>query len=97
MPTTISKFLAIGMSIEDAIERTTSKAAKAIHLDQLGSLPAKHQADRVFAISVGMFNEVAEHPVSLSATAGAAEKHLEYRTGDERALRTLLCGPDSFY
>ncbi len=36
MPTTISKFLAIGMSIEDAIERATSKAAKAIHLDHLG-------------------------------------------------------------
>ena len=45
MPTTISKFLAIGMSIEDAIERTTSKAAKAIHLDHLGSLKPGSVAD----------------------------------------------------
>lgn len=45
MPTTISKFLAIGMSIEDAIERATSKAAKAIHLDHLGSLKPGSVAD----------------------------------------------------
>ena len=45
MPTTISKFLAIGMSIEDVIERTTSKAAKAIHLDHLGSLKPGSAAD----------------------------------------------------
>lgn len=45
MPTTISKFLAIGMSIEDAIERATSKAAKAIHLEHLGSLKPGSVAD----------------------------------------------------
>jgi dihydroorotase len=45
MPTTISKFLAIGMSFEDAIERTTSKAAAAIHLDHLGSLQPGSVAD----------------------------------------------------
>jgi dihydroorotase len=45
MPTTISKFLAIGMSIEDAIERATSKAAKAIRLDHLGSLKPGSAAD----------------------------------------------------
>lgn len=54
MPTTISKFLAIGMSIEDAIERTTSKAAKAIHLDHLGSLRPGSAADiAVFHLQEG--------------------------------------------
>ncbi|MCA9860259.1 MAG: amidohydrolase/deacetylase family metallohydrolase, partial [Thermomicrobiales bacterium] len=45
MPTTISKFLAIGMSLEDAIERSTIKPAQAIHLDHLGSLKPGSPAD----------------------------------------------------
>jgi dihydroorotase len=56
MPTTISKFLAIGMSIEDAIERATSKAAKAIRLDHLGSLKPGSAADiAVFYLEEGDF------------------------------------------
>lgn len=45
MPTTLSKFLAIGMSIEQVIERATVNAAKAIHLDHLGSLKPGSPAD----------------------------------------------------
>ncbi|MCC6674823.1 MAG: amidohydrolase/deacetylase family metallohydrolase, partial [Thermomicrobiales bacterium] len=45
MPTTLSKFLAIGMTIEQVIERATANAAKAIRLDHLGSLKPGSVAD----------------------------------------------------
>ncbi len=45
MPTTLSKFLNLGMSLSDVIERATSKAAQAINLDDLGTLGVGKPAD----------------------------------------------------
>lgn len=45
MPTTLSKFLNLGMSLSDVIERATIKAARAIHLDDLGTLGVGKPAD----------------------------------------------------
>jgi dihydroorotase len=45
MPTTLSKFLNLGMSLSDVIERATVKAAKAIKLDDLGTLAVGKPAD----------------------------------------------------
>jgi dihydroorotase len=45
MPTTLSKFLNLGMSLSDVIERATVKAAKAIKLEDLGTLAVGKPAD----------------------------------------------------
>jgi dihydroorotase len=45
MPTTLSKFLNLGMSLPDVIERATVRAAKAIKLDHLGTLGIGKPAD----------------------------------------------------
>ena len=45
MPTTLSKFLNLGMSLPDVIERATIRAARAIKLDDLGSLSVGKPAD----------------------------------------------------
>jgi dihydroorotase len=45
MPTTLSKFLALGLSLEQVIERATSKAAKAMRKPELGSLRVGSPAD----------------------------------------------------
>lgn len=56
MPTTLSKFLAIGMTIEEVIERATIKAAKAVRLDHLGSLKPGSVADiAVFHLQEGEY------------------------------------------
>lgn len=56
MPTTISKFLALGMTIEDAIERATIRPAKAIRLDHLGTLRPGSVADiAMFHLEEGDF------------------------------------------
>jgi dihydroorotase len=45
MPTTMSKFLLLGMSLEDVIERTTSRPAAAMRTPHLGSLKPGSPAD----------------------------------------------------
>ncbi|HVL24267.1 MAG TPA: amidohydrolase/deacetylase family metallohydrolase [Thermomicrobiales bacterium] len=59
MPTTLSKFLNLGMSLEDVIARATINPAKAVnlhHLDHLGSLEPGSPADiSLFRIEEGDF------------------------------------------
>lgn len=56
MPTTLSKFLNLGMSIEDVIARATINAARAVRLDRLGSLAPGNLADvSLFRIEEGEF------------------------------------------
>ena len=54
MPTTLSKFLNLGMSLPDVIERATSKAAHAMHCPDLGTLATGKPADvALFRIEEG--------------------------------------------
>jgi dihydroorotase len=54
MPTTLSKFLALGMSMPDVIERATSRPAAAIRQPQLGTLKPGAAADiALFTIEEG--------------------------------------------
>jgi dihydroorotase len=56
MPTTLSKFLLLGMSLPDVIERATSRPAAAIRRPDLGSLKPGSAADvAIFTIEVGDF------------------------------------------
>jgi len=56
MPITLSKFLNIGMTLEQVIESATSKAAKAIRKPELGTLKPGSAADiAIFKIDEGDF------------------------------------------
>jgi dihydroorotase len=56
MPTTLSKFLNLGMSLEDVIARATVNPAKAVHLDHLGTLAPGSPADvSLFRLEEGEF------------------------------------------
>lgn len=56
MPTTMSKFLALGMSLEEVIERSTAKPAAAMRRTDCGSLAVGQAADiAVFRIEEGDF------------------------------------------
>ena len=57
LPTTISKFLSLGMSLPDAIERTTVRPARAVGLDHLGTLAVGSVADiAIFRLEDGDFS-----------------------------------------
>jgi len=54
LPTTLSKFMALGMSLPDVIRRATVNPAKAIHLDAPGTLAVGAPADvAVFRLDEG--------------------------------------------
>jgi dihydroorotase len=54
MPTTMSKFMALGMSLADVVERSSSSPARAIGLSQVGSLAPGSCADvALFTIEEG--------------------------------------------
>jgi dihydroorotase len=56
MPTTMSKFLALGMSLPDVIERATVRPARAVGLDHVGTLAVGAVADvAVFRLEEGDF------------------------------------------
>jgi dihydroorotase len=56
LPTTLSKFLTIGMSIDDVIACATINAANAVHLDGVGTLATGAAADiALFRIDEGEF------------------------------------------
>jgi dihydroorotase len=56
MPTTLSKFLNLGMTIEEVIERATARPAAAMRCPQLGSLKPGSPADvALFRIEEGDF------------------------------------------
>jgi dihydroorotase len=56
LPTTLSKFLNLGMSLPDVIERATSRPAKAMRKPELGTLSVGSAADvALFQIEQGEF------------------------------------------
>lgn len=69
MPNVMSKFLAMGLSFEDVIRRTTWNAARAIRQDALGHLTVGADADvAVWRIAKGTFGYVDGPGLRLDAT-----------------------------
>ena len=76
LPTTLSKFLALGMTVEQVIERATSKPAAAMRRPDLGTLRPGSAADlALFELVEG---EVTFHDVQM-----------ELRKGTQRLVNTL--------
>ncbi|MCC6315320.1 MAG: amidohydrolase/deacetylase family metallohydrolase [Thermomicrobiales bacterium] len=68
LPTTLSKFLNLGMSLPDVIERATSRPAAAMRRPDLGSLRPGSAADvAIFRIEEGEFTF---HDVHMNARTG---------------------------
>ncbi len=81
LPTTLSKFLALGMDLESVLERCTHRAAAAIGRDDLGTLAVGQPADiAVFHLDAG---EVSYHDVQGAVRRGNATL---------RAERTIVAG-----
>jgi dihydroorotase len=69
LPNVMSKFLALGLSFDDIIRRTTSNAARAIRQDALGHLSIGANADvAVWRIEKGNFGFVDGPGVRLNGT-----------------------------
>jgi dihydroorotase len=76
MPTTLSKFLLLGMTIEQVIERATSRPAAAMRKPELGSLKPGSSADMaLFAIEEGDFT--------------FQDIHMNERKGTQRLVNVL--------
>jgi dihydroorotase len=68
LPTTMAKFLALGMSLEAVVERATVRAARAVGLKELGTLKVGCPADvALFRLREGDFTL---HDVHLNARPG---------------------------
>jgi dihydroorotase len=81
MPTTLSKFLSLGMSLPDVIDRATVRPARAVGLDHLGTLAPGSLADvAIFRLETGEFSYY--------------DVQMEQRPGDVRLVNelTLLGG-----
>jgi dihydroorotase len=69
MPTTLSKFLNLGMSLPDVIERATSRPAVAMRRPNLGTLAPGSAADiALFRLTEGEFTF---HDVHMSPRSGS--------------------------
>jgi dihydroorotase len=76
MPTTLSKFLLLGLSIEQVIERATSRPAAAMRKPELGSLNSGSAADiALFDIEEGDFT--------------FQDIHMNERQGTQRLINTM--------
>ena len=76
MPTTLSKFLTLGMTLEQVIERATTAPAKAMRRPDLGTLAVGSPADlAVFRMETGDFT--------------FQDVHLNERRGDRLLVNTL--------
>jgi dihydroorotase len=67
LPNTLAKFLALGMSLPDVIERATSRAARAMNRPELGTLKVGAQADvALFRLREGniTFHDVYMRPIN---------------------------------
>src|ERR687890_234723 len=76
LPTTLSKFLNLGLSLPDVIERATSRPAKAMRKPELGTIAPGSAADvAIFRLEEGdyVFRDV----------------HMSPRRGDKRLINTL--------
>jgi len=68
LPTTLSKFLNLGMSLPDVIERATSRPARAMGRKELGTLRPGSTADvALFALEEGSYTF---HDVFMAARSG---------------------------
>ena len=68
LPTTLSKFLNLGMSLSDAIERATARPARAVRRPDLATLKPGAPADvAVFALEQGSYTF---HDVFMTARPG---------------------------
>jgi dihydroorotase len=68
MPTTLSKFLNLGMSLPDAIDRATARPARAIRRPDLATLKPGAPADvAVFALEEGAYTF---HDIFMAARSG---------------------------
>jgi dihydroorotase len=68
MPTTLSKFLNLGMSLPDAIDRATARPARAVRRPDLATLKLGAPADvAVFALEEGAYTF---HDVFMTARSG---------------------------
>ena len=68
LPTTLSKFLNLGMSLRDVIERATARPARAVRRPELGTLRLGSQADlALFRLEEG---EYAFHDVAMKRRGG---------------------------
>jgi dihydroorotase len=68
LPTTLSKFLNLGMSLPDAIERATARPARAVRRPDLANLKPGSPADvAVFALEEGKYTF---HDVFMTARTG---------------------------
>ncbi|HEX5416561.1 MAG TPA: amidohydrolase/deacetylase family metallohydrolase [Chloroflexota bacterium] len=68
LPTCLAKFLALGLSLSQVIERATTRPAKAMGKTELGTLAVGAPADvAVFALREGQFTF---HDVALNARTG---------------------------
>jgi dihydroorotase len=70
LPTTLSKFLNLGLSVPEIVERATINPAKAIHReDTLGSLQVGREADiTVLELAEGSFEFQDVHQVRRTGT-----------------------------
>ena len=76
LPTTLSKFLGLGLSIADVIERATSKAAAAMFRPDLGTIRPGSRADiALFKVEEGDYT--------------FQDIHLNERKGTQRLINTL--------
>lgn len=76
MPTTLSKFLSLGMTLEQVVERATTAPAKAMRRPDLGTLAVGSPADvAVFRMETGDFT--------------FQDVHLNERRGDRLLVNTL--------
>jgi hypothetical protein len=74
-------------------DRREDRSRTLNRFNELRSLPANHQPDRVRSVLVAMNEPVTEHTVGLAAATGAAEEDLEAWAGDERRLWAILSAP----
>ena len=83
MPTTLSKFLSLGMTLEQVVERATTAPAKAMRRPDLGTLAVGSPADvAVFQMETGDFT--------------FQDIHLNERRGDRLLVNTLtMVGGDT--
>ena len=69
LPTTLSKFINLGMPIEDVIACATTNAAKAVRLDHLGKIGVGDVADMaIFRLDDGAYEF---HDIKMDARAGS--------------------------
>ena len=73
MPTTLSKFLNLGMGLPDVIERATSRPAAAMRRPDLGTLRPGSPADlALFRLEEGAYTF---HDVQMAARRGTRRRN----------------------